>query len=100
MLQEMPVMSSGSGSGGYKYVEQTFSVNAGSNTVTISGLDEVYYCAAKYSSNICIGIVEDDGVTKHYEYANANYQITDITDNVITYTAYASGTLTCYVIGN
>ena len=100
MFQDILAMGSGGGKSGYKYVEQTFSVNGGSNTITISGLDEVYYCSAKYSSNICIGIVEDDGVTKHYEFSNANYQITDITGNVITYTAYASGTITCYVIGN
>ena len=51
------------------------------------------------SGNICVGALQDDGVTLDSHASNASYYVQNIEDNKFKYVAGASGTGYYYAVG-
>ena len=91
--------SGSSGGGSPKYATGSFTISA--SPVTISDFTKIKMVAVQFgtSGNICTGAIQDDGITLDSHYSNANYYVSNITDNKFSYVAGAGGTAYYYAVG-
>ncbi len=100
MTAEVDYMNAGGGGADPIYVEQTTSVSGSGQTVTISGLTNIFSVAARYpSETIAYGYYGNDS-QYHYVTEKPTYiSITNISGNVITLSIYSTASITFYVYG-